>query len=230
MGYLYALIAGLSDVISGGWALRRKTDLIEPRYVIAFAAGALMAAAFFHVLPEVDLKGNAVFVALGFVVFYVLEKVMMIHACGESECDTHRMGPVAVVGMALDNIVDGAGIVVGYQINPLLGLVITVAVVLHEIPQGVTSAIIMREAGWSKGWTYLMLIIAGILYPIGALVAGWIPAGFQAKLLAFIAGDFIYIGAGDLLPEAHRRFNWKVVFLVILGMVFMYALKLIEPH
>lgn len=230
VGYVYAVVAGASDLVAGSWALRHPSGRIQPRYVIAFAAGALLAATFFHVLPEVDLRANASFMALGFLTFYVLEKVMMIHACGESECDTHRIGPVAVLGMALDNVVDGAGIVVGYHLDPLLGLAITFAVVLHEIPQGFTSAVIMREAGWSRKWAYGTLGIAGILYPIGALLAGLIPPALEGKLLAFIAGDFIYIGASDLLPEAHRRFNWKVVALVILGMVFMVLLKMIAPH
>jgi hypothetical protein len=82
----------------------------------------LLAVTFFDILPEVDLKSDAPFLALGFVAFYVLEKLMMIHACAESECDTHHVGPIRVVGMALDNIVDGAGIVAGYLIDPLLGL------------------------------------------------------------------------------------------------------------
>ena len=228
MGYLYACVAGSVDLISGWLTLRGWANKIQPRYIIALAAGMLLAAAFFHVLPEVDLKANALFMTLGFVTFYVLEKLMMIHACGESECDTHRIGPVAVLGMALDNITDGASIVVGCQVNPWLGLAITLAVVLHEIPQGMTSALIMQEAGWSRGRMFLLLVLASLLYPIGALLAGWIPAGFHQKMLAFIAGDFIYIGAGDLLPEAHRRFNGRVILLVLVGMVCMFALKLLE--
>ena len=69
----------------------------------------------------------------------------------------------------------------------------------------------------------------GFLYPLGALLAGWMSPGFQEKMLAFVAGDFLYIGAGDLLPEAHRRFNWKVILLVLVGMVCMFALKLLFP-
>jgi zinc and cadmium transporter len=75
----------------------------------------------------------------------------------------------------------------------------------------------------------LALGLAGLLYPVGALLAGFIPPEFQQKMLAFIAGDFIYIGAGDLLPEAHRRFNWKVILSVIVGMAFMFTLKLLVP-
>ena len=76
---------------------------------------------------------------------------------------------------------------------------------------------------------FLTLGLAGLLYPLGALLAGLMPPEFQQKMLAFVAGDFIYIGAGDLLPEAHRRFNWKVILLVIVGMASMLVLKLLFP-
>jgi zinc transporter ZupT len=229
MVYLYAVIAGSSDVLFGWFALREEANKIQPRYIIAFAAGVLLAVTFFEILPEADLKSDASFLALGFVAFYVLEKVMMIHACGETECETHHIGPISVLGMALDNVVDGAGIAVGYLIDPVLGLTITVAVVFHEIPQGMTSAFIMREAHWSRTGTFLTLALAGLLYPVGALLAEMIPAEFQQKMLAFIAGDFIYIGAGDLLPEAHRRFNWKVILSVLGGMSLMLVLKILVP-
>ncbi len=227
--YLYAFLAGSCDLLAGWFALQDRTHKIESRYIIAFAAGTLLAATFFHILPEVHLKSDAPFLALGFVSFYVLEKVMMIHACGENECDTHHIGPVAVFGMALDNVLDGAGIVVGYLINPLLGLAITLAVVLHEIPQGMTSALIMREAKWNRTQMFLTLGFAALLYPLGAFLADLMPIGFQQKMLAFIAGDFLYIGAGDLLPEAHRRFNWQVILLVLVGMASMLLLKLFFP-
>ncbi|MFQ5961666.1 MAG: ZIP family metal transporter [Candidatus Methylomirabilales bacterium] len=229
MIYVYAVVAGLSDLVAGWLALEGKTARIESRYIIGFAAGVLLAVSFLDILPEVNLKEDAAVLALGFLTFYVLEKVMMIHACGESECETHQIGPVAVVGMALDNFIDGAGIAVGYLINPSLGLSITAAVVLHEIPQGIASALIMKEAQWSRGRIIGALSLAGLLYPLGALMAGFIPGPFLEKALAFIAGVFIYIGASDLLPEAHRRFNWKVILSVVSGMAFMAVLRLLVP-
>jgi len=226
---LYAFVAGLSDLVAGWLTLRGKVQKIQPRYIIGFAAGVLLAVTFLDILPEVDLKTDAPFLAFGFLTFYVLEKVIMIHACGESECETHQIGPIAVLGMALDNFVDGAGIAVGYLIDPLLGIAITTAVVLHEVPQGITSALIMPAAQWNRSRTMLALGAAGFLYPLGALLAGFIPEQFLQKALAFIAGDFIYIGASDLLPEAHRKFNWKVILAVVGGMAFMGALKLLVP-
>jgi len=229
MVYLYAIVAGSFDLLGGWFALRVRADRIQPRYIIAFAAGVLLAVTFFDILPETNLKSDAPFLALGFLTFYVLEKLMMIHACGESECDTHHIGPIAVLGMGLDNVVDGAGIAVGYLMDPLLGLTIAIAVVLHEIPQGMTSAVIMRGAQWSRARMFWALGLAGLLYPLGALLAGLIPPEFHQKMLAFIAGDFLYIAAGDLLPEAHRRFNWKVILAVLAGMAFMVLLDLLVP-
>ncbi|MBI3616353.1 MAG: ZIP family metal transporter [Candidatus Omnitrophica bacterium] len=229
MPALYALVAGSFDLLAGWFTLQGGMAKVQPRYIIAFAAGILLSATFFHILPEINLKTDAPLLALGFATFYLLEKFMMIHACGEPECDTHRIGPIAVLGMALDNITDGGGIAIGFGIRPSLGLAITLAVVFHEIPQGMTSALIMQEAKWSRPRMLLVLALAGLLYPLGALLAGFIPAGLQQKMLAFIAGAFIYIAAGDLLPEAHRRFNWKVVSCVLAGMASMFIFKLLFP-
>lgn len=229
MAYWYAFTAGLSDLIAGLLALYGPGARLQPRYIIAFASGTLLGAAFFHILPELDLGRDALFLALGFMVFYVLEKMVMIHACGEEECDTHRIGPIAVLGMALDNVVDGAGMVAGNRIQLLLGLSIAIAVVLHEIPQGIASAFIMQEARWKRRWILLILFLSGMLYPLGVFLARGMPLRVEQALLAFVAGDFIYLGAGDLLPEAHRRFNGWVILSVVLGMAFMFALKVLLP-
>ena len=114
MIYLYAVIAGSSDVLFGWLALREQANKIQPRYIIAFASGVLLAVTFFEILPEADLKSDSSFLALGFVAFYVLEKVMMIHACEETECETHHIGPgrnyVIVDVKALDGDGDTVGV------------------------------------------------------------------------------------------------------------------------
>jgi zinc transporter ZupT len=226
---VYALIAGLSDLVAGWLALRWRSDGFETRYVIAFAAGTLIAVTFVDILPEVRIERDYGYLALGFFTFYLLEKTMMIHACGEAECEVHAIGPVAVVGMALDNVIDGVGIAAGFLISPALGLLITLAVVFHEIPQGITSALIMREARWSRRKIFLTLGLAGGLYPLGALLAGLIPEELIPIALAFIAGDFLYIGASDLLPEAHRRFNLRVVLSLLLGVGLVALLQALTP-
>jgi len=226
---IYAIIAGLSDLL-GGW-LAYKTRIIKlmPRYIIGFAAGILITVTFVDVMPQLSMNLHAYYILLGFLVFYLIEKVFMLHACGEGECKVHKIGGITVFGMALDNVVDGIGIAVGYLVNPALGLVITVGVVVHEIPQGIASVAIMKHAKYSVKKTFGVLGLAGLLYPVGAALSVFIPQELYLMVLAFVAGDFLYIGASDLLPEAHKRFNAKVILSVLAGVAFVLLLMSAFP-
>lgn len=222
---VYSIVAGLGDVVGGWLGLKTKVGQIMPRYIIGFASGVMISLTFLNILPEINMQTNAWLVGTGFFVFYIIEKLVMLHACGERDCEIHKLSGITVFGMALDNVVDGVGIAVGYITNPWLGMIITIGVLIHEIPQGITSGVIMNAAGYSKKEIYSVLGVAGLLYPIGALLSGALPAGFSEMALAFIAGDFLYIGASDLLPEAHKKFNLKVIFSVIFGVAFVVALS-----
>ncbi len=226
---LLACIAGLSDVFGGWLGFRTRISRIMPRYVIGFAAGILISVTLINVLPEINMQTQSIFIALGFFTFYIIEKALMLHACGEEECKVHKAGGITVFGMALDNVVDGISIAVGYAVNPMLGLIITAGVVVHEIPQGIASSVIMKNAGYTKKKSYIILIIAGILYPIGAILSRFIPPELNLAVLAFVAGDFLYIGASDLLPEAHKKFNARVIVSVLFGVLFVLVLGSILP-
>ncbi|MCX6816236.1 MAG: ZIP family metal transporter [Candidatus Aenigmarchaeota archaeon] len=221
---IYALIAGLGDIIGGWLGLKTRISRIMPRYIIGFAAGVMISLTFLDVLPEINIRSQAWLIGLGFFTFYIVEKLVMLHACGEQDCEIHKIGGITIFGMALDNIVDGVGIAAGYLTNPILGLIITIGVMIHEIPQGITSGIIMKNGGYSRKKIYVVLAASAVLYPIGAIISGVLPAGFNGAALAFIAGDFLYIGASDLLPEAHKKFNLKVVFSVMAGLAFVIIL------
>lgn len=213
---IFAVIPFLIDMfigIVGGDRLR----ISNSRYIIAFSSGIVISAAFFELLPEADIQANSIYVASGFFLFYLIEKVSMLHACGEEECEVHTLGPLSVFGMALDNIVDGMGIAIATLINPLLGFTLTIAVVSHEVPQALTSMYIMNNLSKSRRDTLLMLFAAGVMYPVGSIISLLIPKEYYSIAVALVAGVFLYVGAGDLLLEAHRRFNWKVVLSVLLG-------------
>ena len=226
---IYAIIAGLSDLLGGWIAYKTKIARVSPRYIIGFTSGILITLAFIDVLPEINIATQGYYVLAGFLAFYLIEKLVMIHACGEDECKVHKVGGITVFGMALDNVVDGIGIAVGYAVNPILGILITVGIVVHEIPQGIASLIIMKNAKYSTKKTFGVIALAGALYPIGAFLSSFIPESFYLIVLAFVAGDFIYIGASDLLPEAHKKFNLKVIGTVLLGVVFIILLKSAFP-
>lgn len=222
---LAALIAAVADILSGVLALHPKFREISKRYAIAVASGIVISAAFIELLPASDIENNAIFVVLGFFSFYFIEKITLLHACGEDECESHNMGLAAVAGMASDNLVDGIGIAIAFITDISFGLAVTIAVVIHEIPQGMASTVLMQKAGYHRKKILIVLALAGIAYPIGALISVFIPENLYTIFIAFIAGDFIYIGAGDLLGEAHRRFNYKVVIATILGAIFFIVIE-----
>jgi zinc transporter ZupT len=223
-----AFFAAISDLGGAMLFLGSRFRSIETRYAVGFASGILVSAAFMELIPEADVSSNAIFVLLGFIVFYLVEKTIMLHSCGEAECEAHSVDWIAIVGMASDNVVDGIGIAIGYATNPSLGLLITLAVIAHEIPQGFTTAALATRAGFRFWRIILFLLIAGAMYPIGSALASFIPVNLYTMAIAFVAGDFIYIGAGDLLGEAHKKFNARVVISVVLGALVAVALNFLR--
>lgn len=219
---LYALFAGLSTVLGGFLLLYTHLKKINIRYLTAFAAGIIIATAFFEMIPEIEEGASLAVIGLGFFIIYLLEKIILIHACKEEECtyQYHNVGWLSLLGLTIDNFVDGAAIAAGFLINPLLGLTITIAVFTHELAQGLSTAIIMKPM-YRNMSIILVLFIAAILTPIGAYTSRFFPAYIFKNILAFTAGTFLYIGASDLLPEAHESFNWKIVLSVVIGALFI---------
>lgn len=228
-----AALAASADLVGAYYTLRRRR-MEDPRYLIAFSSGIVVAAVFFELLPQAfeagaaGAEGIALTMAAGFFAFYLVEKLTMLHSCGERECESHSIGPVVVVGMALDNVVDGIGIAVGFLVDPVLGLVVTLAVMAHEVPQGITSAELLSRARFPRRRILAILALAGMAYLAGALLSGLIPEAWHQRAIAFVAGSFVYVGASDLLAEAHRRFNVGVVASVVVGAAAMYGLTLLE--
>lgn len=222
-----AALAASSDLVGGYYTLAHKR-LQDPRYLIAFSSGIVVAASFFELIPESDVEHNAWLMAAGFFLFYLVEKAVMLHACGEAECESHHLTPVSAVGMAADNVTDGIGIAVGFLVSPMLGVIITLAVVAHEIPQGLTSAELLHRAGVGHKRIALFLLVAGLAYIAGALLSAFIPPALYHQTIAFVTGAFVYVGASDLLAEAHRRFNAGVIASVVAGAALMTLLAQLE--
>jgi len=223
---LYAGVVGLVLFLSGLPPFHPKASAMSARYVVAFASGVVIATAMFEMIPEADVANNWPFLGLGFFVFYLLERVVMVHTCGEDECEIKSVGWVTFAGMSADNFTDGIAIAIGYFANPLLGLFITIAVIVHEIPQSLTTTLVMKTRGYSKNEILATLLVGAVAYPVGAVLGGLFLSGVYLQMVALVAGEFIFIGAGELLPEAHKKFNLKVIALVVLGAIFVSALEL----
>lgn len=218
MAYLYAFITALSTLLGGWLALGGVLKNVANRYLIGFAAGAMLGIAFFDLIPEaMEGRAAAWVIAAGFFAVYVLEKFILVHASDEEEIKEGRIGWIPVIGIALESLIDGMAIAVGFALNPTLGLTIALAVIAHELPRGFATGVIMKHAGYSSAAAFSVLLIDAFFTPLGVALARLFSAGQFFNLLAFTAGVFLYVGAGDLLPEAHRQFNWKVIVSVLAG-------------
>lgn len=108
-------------------------------FLVALSAGALMGGAFLHLLPEASSKINSdnlyLVVLIAFIFFFFMEKVLYWRHCHKGECKVHTFGYMNLVGDALHNFIDGLVIASIFFIDVKLGVVTTLAIALHKIPQ-----------------------------------------------------------------------------------------------
>ncbi len=232
---LVASLVSLVGVVFLGLAQKRQKRWLFG--LISFSAGALLGGAFLHLLPEAleELESaQAVFrLALGgFVLFFLLERVLLWHHCHEDHCETHRLlGYQNLVGDGLHNFLDGLVLLAAFSVNIEVGLAATLAVVLHEIPQEIGDFAVLLYSGFSRVKAIVFNLISASLAILGVIVGFFlldrIPhlVGF---LLPIAAGGFIYIAAADLIPELHREkslqkslsaFGLFLVALVVMAVI-----------
>ncbi len=208
-------------------------------YLVAFSAGSLMGAAFFHILPEVIESGdnvlNIFLLALaGFSLFFILERVLRWHHCHDADCHTHEhLGWMNLIGDGIHNLIDGMVIFVAFLGGPALGIPVTLSIILHEVPQELGDFGVLLYSGFNKYKALFYNFISACLAIVGVFLAFWLNAYneiISAWLLPFAAGGFIYISASDLIPEIHKdnklvsAIGSYILFLVALA--FMYFIKI----
>jgi zinc and cadmium transporter len=238
---LYAVMA--TTIVSllsfmGIVTLVLKKNMLEKviLVLVGFAAGVLLGAAFFHLLPEALALSNSldIFVALviGFCMFFVLEKALYWRHCHEKNCRVHVFTYLSLIGGGIHNFVDGLVIVSAFLINTAAGIATTLAVIAHEIPQELGDFGILVYGGFSKKRALVFNFFSALLAVFGAIAGYFIASyisGFALYLLPFAAGGFIYIASSDLIPELHKETDRKrslVSFLFFLiGLIVMYLAK-----
>lgn len=230
---IISFIAGLSTVV-GAYAVRffNKWTKRNTTPIIALAAGIILATAILELIPEAaDLTSSwTLWTLAGFALFFILEQFMVMHACSNSAspCD-HAHSHTAVLGIGLHSLVDGMLIGLGFEVSSTIGIIATVAVVVHEVPEGVFSYTLLSrgEVDGKRAMLYSWLV--AMATPLGAiitvLIIKHISAPIVGILLAVTAGNFIYIAATDLIPETHKQSARSSTVLVIAGMIFVYLLQ-----
>ena len=191
------------------------TDSVRTRLVpwlVSYAVGALLGVALLALLPEaLTLMAPApVFGTLlaGILVFFVLEKLVLLRHCHTDECDVHAAtAPLVIIGDAFHNFIDGAIICTAVMSSVPLGINTALAVAAHEIPQEVGDVAILLAAGYSRTRALLLNIVSGASGIVGALIAyGAVEVipGIRPYVLAFSAASLLYIAMSDLIPDLHR--------------------------
>lgn len=177
--------------------------------LMGFAAGALLATVFLHLLPETLASmgpGALRWVFASFLCFAVLEWAWGHHHRPESHGPARTLPWALLASDALHNVGDGAAVAAAFLASPSAGLSATLAVVVHELPQEVGDYALLRAAGFGRARALLALAgvqLTAALGAAGVLVGSRYVAQLDGAVLAFAAGSFLYIGATDLLPELH---------------------------
>lgn len=214
---IIAIIVGSSISLAGGSLIFTTKKRRDRAILLAmpFGAGALLAAAFFDLLPEAfelgDPRTLLLWVLGGFLAFFILERSATWfhhhHEHGEHAKNASQRGLI-VFGDLMHNAIDGIAIGAAFLVNPVLGFITTIAVSAHEIPKELgTFALLL-----SRGWRDKTVLLANVATAVATIVAASVVylLGSDEKLpvdilLALTAGFFLYVAASDIIPDIHEQ-------------------------
>ena len=206
-----ALVGSVTLVLSESTLQR----IILP--LVAFAAGSLIGGAFFHMIPAgLDAYGNNtnffLWLVAGFSTFFALEQLLHWHHCHRANASCKQpLTYLILIGDGLHNFIGGLAIAGTFLIDIRLGIMAWLAAAAHEIPQELGDFGVLIHGGWSKGKALLFNVVSALTFLLGGLLAYAVSFNINvAFLIPFAAGNFLYIGASDLVPEVNKHVDFKV--------------------
>ena len=220
-------------------------------HLMSFAAGIMLALAFLQLIPEAihlahaegaGNDGDSVFVLIivlvGFAAFHALESVISVHPRHDVEAEEpHKhdsLSIMAITGMTAHSAIDGVIMAVGFKAGTQIGMMTTMVVMLHEVPEGIVTTSILLHDTMEKARIFWFSLLVAIATPVGAVVSyfalGEASGNVLRILLAFAAGSFIYIAATDLIPETHRAEERLNTVVLTAGMAVLYLLGRFLGH
>jgi ZIP family zinc transporter len=226
MSWIAIPLSGLTvlSTLGGGWlALRMHRQLTT---LIALTGGIVVAVALFDVLPEAfDAVGDgrrvAWLVGAGFLAFFLVERALVLHHRDEPEqARAHaQVGALGAAGLSAHSFVDGLGIGLAFHVDTATGVLVFIAVVSHDFADGMNTVGFVLRQGADRARALRWLAIDALAPLLGAVVGSSIAISEYAlgHLLAVYAGFFLFMGATDLLPEAHEHPSRRRVALTTIG-------------
>jgi ZIP family zinc transporter len=234
-----SLVTFASTSVGGLCALRFRDRL---HLVLGLTAGVLLGVVAFDLLPEIfdlshrlgdgDCKAAMVALAVGFLLFHAVEKFVLVHHVHEADYAPHHHPGVGVLSaMALigHSFMDGVGLGLAFQVSPAVGLTVAIAVIAHDFCDGLNTVSLMLMHRNTTARALGMLVLDAFAPVLGALstFAFSVPPETLLLYLGFFAGFLLYIGASDILPQAHSRASpaasMSLIGLTVLGASFIYV-------
>ncbi len=221
-------IAAFAATFFGGlFALRFKDKL---HLILGFSAGAVIGVAFFDLLPEAialhgDGKVVTSIVALGFFLYLLLDRFVVLHSHQEEDHGHHR-GTLGAASLSFHSFLDGAAIGLAFHVSAAVGTIVAVAVLVHDFSDGINTVNLVVKNNGEKRQAFRWLLVDSFAPVVGVFSTLFfeLPERTLGIILAVFCGFFLYIGASDLLPESHHSHptRWTTVMTVI-GAAVLYA-------
>jgi zinc transporter, ZIP family len=226
--------AVLTTVTGGAVALRMAHSLPT---VIALSGGIVVAVALFDVLPEAmellpdDPSTIAGLMGAGFLTFFLFERVLVLHHRDEpADARAHgRVGTMGALGLSAHSFIDGLAVGLAFGADTSTGVLVLVAVLSHDFADGLNTVSFVLSQSQDRRQAIRWLATDAVAPLVGVTVGALVNVSDATlgHLLAFYAGFFLYMGATDLLPEAHEHASWGRVGLTLLGFAAIFGISLI---
>ena len=226
--------AVVTTMTGGVLALRMAHSLPT---VIALSGGIVVAVALFDVLPEAidllpdDSTAIGALMGAGFVTFFLFERVLVLHHRDEPADARahHQVGTLGALGLSAHSFIDGLAVGLAFGANTSTGVFVLVAVLAHDFADGLNTVSFVLSQSQNRRQAFRWLVTDAVAPLIGATVGVLLNVSDASLgyLLSFYAGFFLYMGATDLLPEAHEHASWGRVGLTLLGFAAIFGISLI---
>lgn len=229
---LYTGVISLAVIIGGILPVLKDWKRQHLPLVLSLSAGLMLGSAFFHLIPDAyNLVGQeiGIYIIAGFLFLFFIEKYITVHICEAFDCEVHKLGISAFIGISLHTFTDGIALGSSLMV-PGLGFVVFLAIVAHKAPEVFTLTGILLHSETRKSKIILINLLILLTIPLGALFAyGVLKPENQVwvgRAIAFSSGTFLHISLSDLLPEAHKHSQSKILasLLLLLGLGFMWAI------
>jgi len=208
--------------------------------ILGFTAGVLLGVVAFDILPEVfrivgqnNLSRTVPMVALvvGFLLFHIIEKNLIIHHAHELEYGEHKhpqVGLASALALSGHSFLDGVGIGLGFQVSSAVGIAVAIAVIAHDFTDGLNTVTLMLTNKNTPRRSFGLLLLDAAAPVLGVLATRLFHLSETGLVLylGFFAGFLLYIGASDILPEAHAKHPSRLtMMLTVAGAALMFAVS-----